>query len=574
VTFLTDNASYNNTIGYYVKDANGNPATGKVLFSDSDTSINHSVTIPASVLAGKGYGFFLIADGGHLNGNLVDNTSVSFGHNSSGVWYASANGAKLVGTGANIFFDDAQFNSDSYTTGTTRCGTGNVGEGMVHVHASTQVLGGTASGNVLANDTDPEHDTLTVTAYAQAAHGTVTMGATGNFSYTAASGYTGSDSFTYTISDGHGGTDSAIVNIGCHASVCVDHQATWSQGGCSGGKTVTIDLSKYCQNTEGGSLHYSFDSATSGHGSYSDCNYSVQNFDTNTGCLTLTVRSHGADSWVQDGFTPDLKFSVTDSYGHCSQGSLKVNAWDSSPGSPIAFDLNHNGVIDVTGQTTAREGDHGTLGHTVQFDLNGDGKLDTIEWLQGTGDGLLVDNRDGHAASDMNGTRLFGNDTTHDNGYTKLAELDTNHDGKLTGDELKGLSIWVDNGDAQVQAGEFHALTNFGITALNVGYNLVQDAHGDSLIQSTASTSDGGSLMTEDVWFGSLGSLSAADAAPAMPALGDILAQHDSLDGLLGAASPATSTDTGTISQTFCASLDTLKALASLADQHQPVVHA
>ncbi|MDD5298680.1 MAG: Ig-like domain-containing protein, partial [Rhodocyclaceae bacterium] len=575
VTFQADNAGYNNSIGYYVKDANGNPATGKVLFSDSDTSVGHSVTIPATVLAGKNYGFFLIADGGHLNGSLVDNTSVSFSHNASGVWSAvTSTGAKLVGSGANIFFDDAQFNSDSYTTGTTRCGTGNVGEGMTHVHATTQVTAATASGNVLTNDTDPEHDTLTVTAYTQAAHGTVAVAANGAFTYAAAAGYTGSDSFTYTISDGHGGTDTATVNLGNHASVCVDHQATWTQGGCAWGKTVSIDLSKYCQNPEGGALHYSFDSATSGHGSYSDCNYSVQNFDANTGCLTLYVRSHGSDSWIQDGFTPDLKFSVTDGNGNCSHGDLKVNAWDSSPGSPIAFDLNGNGQIDVTGQSTARDGDHGTLGKTVQFDLNGDGKLDTIEWLKGTGDGLLVDNRDGNAASDMNGNRLFGNDATHDNGYAKLAELDTNHDGKLTGDELKGLQIWVDNGDAQVQAGELHALTDFGITSINVGFNLVQDAHGDSLTRSSASTSDGGSLMTEDIWFGALGSLSTASAAPALPALGDMLTQNDSLDSVLGSATQVTSACAGTPAPIACAALSSLAALANLADQHQPVVHA
>lgn len=574
VTLTADNAGYNNTLGYYVKDASGNPSYGKVIFADSDTSVGHTYTIPATAVSGKSYGFFLIADGGDLNSGLSDSATVYF-KKSYGNWYATnASGQKLMGQGANIFFDDAQFNSDSYVTGTTRCGTGNVGEGMVHVHSSTVALSATASGNVLGNDTDVDHDTLTVISYTQAAHGSVSMSANGNFSYVANTGYTGSDSFTYTISDGHGGTDTATVSLGSHCA-CVNHQVTWTQGGCAYGKTVTIDLSKYACNLDGSHLHYSFDSATSGHGYYSDCGYSVQSFDSNTGCLTVYMRSHGSDSWVQDGYCPDLKFSVIDDYGNCSQGSLKINAWDSSPSSPIALDLNHNGQIDVTGQTTAKDGDHGTLGHTVQFDLNGDGQLDTIEWLQGTGDGLLADNRDGNAALDMNGTRLFGNDASHDNGYAKLAELDADHDGTLTSDELKGLEIWVDNGDAQVQAGELHGLADFGITSLNVDFQQVHNTAGDTLIQSQAGTSDGSAILTEDVWFGTLGNLSS-------PNLSSLLSDSASLDSLLSSATQATDSAGATAAASTAASasfdvaacLQSCAALAQLLDQSQLAAHA
>lgn len=74
---------------------------------------------------------------------------------------------------------------------------------------------------------------------------------------------------------------------------------------------------------------------------------------------------------------------------------------------PVALDLNGDGQINVTGASTSYEY-AGEIGKTVQFDINGDGKADSIEWLDGSGDGLLVDNRDGNAAGDMNGGRLFG----------------------------------------------------------------------------------------------------------------------------------------------------------------------
>jgi hypothetical protein len=67
--------------------------------------------------------------------------------------------------------------------------------------------------NVLANDTDPDGDALTVTGNSQGANGTVSCEADGDCTYTPAPDFNGSDAFTYTISDGNGGTDTAMVNV-------------------------------------------------------------------------------------------------------------------------------------------------------------------------------------------------------------------------------------------------------------------------------------------------------------------------------------------------------------------------
>jgi len=67
--------------------------------------------------------------------------------------------------------------------------------------------------NVLANDSDPDNDTLNVTAFTQGAHGAVTINPDKTVRYAPAQDYFGPDAFTYTISDGHGGTATATVNV-------------------------------------------------------------------------------------------------------------------------------------------------------------------------------------------------------------------------------------------------------------------------------------------------------------------------------------------------------------------------
>ncbi|MBP1946588.1 Ig-like domain-containing protein, partial [Methanobacterium petrolearium] len=67
--------------------------------------------------------------------------------------------------------------------------------------------------NVLDNDTDIEHDTLTVIAVTQPSDCTAVINQDGTVTYTPDDGYYGPDSFTYTISDGNGGTSTATVYI-------------------------------------------------------------------------------------------------------------------------------------------------------------------------------------------------------------------------------------------------------------------------------------------------------------------------------------------------------------------------
>ncbi|UWR12343.1 tandem-95 repeat protein [Sulfitobacter mediterraneus] len=67
--------------------------------------------------------------------------------------------------------------------------------------------------NLLNNDSDPDGDTLTISAVTQGAQGSVVNNNDGTVTYTPGSDLNGADTFTYTISDGNGETDTATVVV-------------------------------------------------------------------------------------------------------------------------------------------------------------------------------------------------------------------------------------------------------------------------------------------------------------------------------------------------------------------------
>jgi hypothetical protein len=71
-----------------------------------------------------------------------------------------------------------------------------------------------AAAQLLANDTDPNGDILSISGVGAASNGTVSFNSQANtITFTPKPGYLGPASFGYSISDGRGGTGSAIVNL-------------------------------------------------------------------------------------------------------------------------------------------------------------------------------------------------------------------------------------------------------------------------------------------------------------------------------------------------------------------------
>lgn len=176
--------------------------------------------------------------------------------------------------------------------------------------------------------------------------------------------------------------------------------------------------------------------------------------------------------------------------------------------SPIMLDLDGDGALAVTGSSTAKErhAQNGFVSEgSVMFDLDGDGRKERIEWM--AGDGMLVDDRDGGASAaaagngEIDGKRLFGDEGgRYANGYQKLQALDVDQDGRLSGAELDGLSVWVDDGDAILEAGELKTLAELGITEIATGMTEALNASGERLMRSTF-VQNGETKTSEDVWF-------------------------------------------------------------------------
>ncbi|MGF1522503.1 MAG: Ig-like domain-containing protein [Leptolyngbyaceae cyanobacterium] len=83
--------------------------------------------------------------------------------------------------------------------------------------AFTLTAGETITGNVTANDSDPDGDALTATIVNEAGNGTVTFD-NGDFTYAPNDGFSGTDSFTYEVNDGNGGTAQATVTLTVEAA--------------------------------------------------------------------------------------------------------------------------------------------------------------------------------------------------------------------------------------------------------------------------------------------------------------------------------------------------------------------
>ncbi|GLO69432.1 hypothetical protein MACH17_09490 [Phaeobacter inhibens] len=174
--------------------------------------------------------------------------------------------------------------------------------------------------------------------------------------------------------------------------------------------------------------------------------------------------------------------------------SVKEDSEDVTWVSPIAFDLNDSGEIDTTGDAT-NQGHAYTGGETVDFDLDDDGENDNIEWLDGSGDGLLID-MNVVAAEDGNvdGSALFGDEGGEwSNGYEKLSDLkDANGDGVVSGEELDGLAVWVDDGDGVLEEGENRSLSDLGIEEISTSFTT--NSQGQMISQTQANAEAVGSV--------------------------------------------------------------------------------
>lgn len=168
---------------------------------------------PIAITAGTSYVASYQSNGNYM----VTSGYFSAPHQRGYLTAGTGNGLYAYGTGG--AFPTSTFGSANYwvdvlyePSGTANLPPEAVNDGTLTTPQGTPLA--IAAASLLANDTDPENDALTITGVGAAVNGTVVFDApTNTVTFTPATGYTGAASFSYTIRDTSGSTDSATVSL-------------------------------------------------------------------------------------------------------------------------------------------------------------------------------------------------------------------------------------------------------------------------------------------------------------------------------------------------------------------------
>lgn len=265
--------------------------------------------------------------------------------------------------------------------------------------------------DVLANDTDANNDTLTITSFDEtsAQGGSISL-VEGKLSYIPKSGFTGTDTFNYTVSDGRGGTATAVVTVTVNSNGSGENQnpiAATDFVTVAVGGTVVINALANDTDADGDSLTItSFDetsakggsislvdgklsyTAPAGYNGMDTFNYIISdgNGGTATGAVSITV-----GSTTETPFKPD-----DDSY--------KVTAADLNSNGEISLDIlngdEYSTAVIIRVQTLPSYGtlsslaaDNTTAEPTLTYKPNviGTGQSDSFTYVLIDNDGKVSD---------------------------------------------------------------------------------------------------------------------------------------------------------------------------------------
>ena len=128
-----------------------------------------------------------------------------------------------------------------------------------------------------------------------------------------------------------------------------------------------------------------------------------------------------------------------------------------SPGDPLIFDLNGDGVNTVSLNDSK-----------AFFDIDGDGFAERTEWASGNDGMLAVDANENGLIDDV--SELFGNDTAA-NGIAKLKSYDLNSDNLIDANDsvFSHFKIWQDaNENGITDSGELKTLADWNIASIGL----------------------------------------------------------------------------------------------------------
>jgi hypothetical protein len=277
----------------------------------------------------------------------------------------------------------------------------------------------------------------------------------------------------------------ATMRIGSDGSLWshyyVDNPAT-AESETSNAAILKAELLNFYNNFPQGAEVFSA-SLNNGHTGYVDTyGYNIQNGNSNNqsyddyiGTATNSYALNfyaGRNTAAGDasGASSNPSESTSEVIINTSSGNeYRIYAYDTT--TPLVLDMDGDGKLEASnGEWLVHElkQENSAL---KEFDMNGDGFDELVEWI-GPNDGLLLTYTPGVKVT---GNDLFGVAKGYVDGFEKLSTLDADQDGKITGEELKTLSVWQDkNGNALVDDGEVVAVCELGITELGVRHtNLI-----------------------------------------------------------------------------------------------------
>ncbi len=113
VNYLSSDAGYNNSHGYYLADADGNPIGGAIIEDNVKDFSDNTITFNTDDYPGaESVGFFIVPDGNDENSGLSGGEVVTF-EQIDGVWTPMVDGEALEGAqAAPAYFSDASLNAD------------------------------------------------------------------------------------------------------------------------------------------------------------------------------------------------------------------------------------------------------------------------------------------------------------------------------------------------------------------------------------------------------------------------------------------------------------------------------